>query len=246
MRVALFIKRITNLVFCLRDSKKNLLPPGQFYSRPGVIKKTKTLSEITLRRTIFLTLENLSMRLFSVSLLLFTFISSQAQLSENTSSLKAGVGYTHDFPGLNGYTAVAEFVFPLLSGFQGAIGAKRADMTGFPRTSQVQEYTRATSLDFNVYWLPLQTETSLFRIGLGYSFSFYNIKRAYPLIVEQGGSNSTKWPTTQTTGKTHGINLVAEYEYKIPATIVSIGLRGALYKAYTRTYFIGPMLGFQF
>src|ERR1700691_2098614 len=90
----------------------------------------------------------------------------QAQFSENTSTFKAGLGYTHDFPGLNGYTVAGEYIFPLVVNFQGAIGAKRAELDGYPRTNAVQEYTRATSLDFNLYWLPFRSESEILRIGL--------------------------------------------------------------------------------
>src|SRR5579862_2079612 len=185
------------------------------------------------------------MKRFTVWILFLAVTKLQAQSIESRPSLRAGLGYTHDFPGMNGYTALAEYGFPIFAGFEGAIGAKRADITGFPRTSQVQEYTKATSLDFNLYWLPLRTETSTFKIGLGYSFSFYNIKRAYPLIVETGGSKSTTWPAQESTGHTRGINLIGEYQYMIPSTGLLLGIRGALYKAYTCTYFIGPTLGFQ-
>jgi hypothetical protein len=185
------------------------------------------------------------MKRFIVLLLVLSMGKLQAQSSENSATFKVGVGYTHDFPGLNGYTAVAEYISPAVSSLQGAIGVKRADITGFPRTNSVQEYTRATTLDLNLYWVPLQSETELFRIGLGYSFSFYNINRAYPLVVNENGAKAITFSSQQTVGKTRGINLIAEYEYKIPTTIISVGLRGALYKAYTRTYFFGPMLGFQ-
>lgn len=184
------------------------------------------------------------MKRIVVLLLTLSMGKLQAQFTENSTSLKAGIGYTHDFPGLNGYTAMAEYDIGLAKNIAGSIGAKRADITGYPRTTQVQEFTKATTADFNLYWLPLQSETELFRIGLGYSFSFYNVKRAYPLIVENDGIKTTTWPSTQTVGRTHGINLIAEYEYKIPETKFSMGLRGALYKAYTRTYFIGPTLGY--
>jgi hypothetical protein len=169
----------------------------------------------------------------------------QAQFSENSATFKAGVGYTHDFPGLNGYTAAVEYISPTVSSLQGAIGVKRADITGFPRTNSVQEYTKATTLDLNLYWVPLQSETELFRVGLGYSFSFYNINRAYPIVVNESSGKSITFSSQKAVGKTRGINLIAEYEYKIPSTIISVGLRGAMYKAYTQTYFFGPMLGFQ-
>ncbi len=185
------------------------------------------------------------MKRFIVLLLAICVGRLQAQFTENNGIIKAGLGYTHDFPGLNGYTAAFEYAFPLIQNFEGAIGGKHADIAGYPRTTQVQEYTKANTIDFNIYWLPYQTEATLFRIGLGYSFSFYNIKRAYPLIVDKDGSKTTTWPSQQSTGRTRGVNLIAEYEFKIPNTAISVGLRGALYKAYTRTYFLGPMLGVQ-
>jgi hypothetical protein len=169
----------------------------------------------------------------------------QAQFSESPGILKIGTGYTHNFPGLNGYTIVAEYVFPLTQQIQGGIGAKHADMNGYPRTNSVQEYTKANSLDFNLYWVPLRSETQSFRIGLGYSFCFYNIKRAYPVISTTGDTKVTSWPSQTAKGRTTGINLIAEYAYKIPNSLLSVGLRGALYKAYDRTYFIGPVIGYQ-
>lgn len=169
----------------------------------------------------------------------------QAQFSESSGTIKAGAGYTHDFPGLNGYTFAAEYSFTLIEHLQGSIGVKRANMQGYPRSNQAFEFTRATTLDFNFYYAPLRTQTQLLRIGLGYSFSLYNIQRAYPLIVDYNDGKSTTWPTQQAKGRTTGINLIAEYEFKIPNSNFSIGVRGAIYKAYDRTYFIGPMIGYQ-
>jgi hypothetical protein len=183
------------------------------------------------------------MKRFFVLLLILVAAKLQAQFSESA-IIKAGVGYTHDFPGLNGKTFVIEYAFPLVQNFQGAIGAKRVDISGYPRTTHIQEYTKATTIDFNLYWLPVQSETQLFRVGLGYSFSFYRVMRAYPLVVS-GDAKSITWAASQSKGRTHGINLIAEYEYRIPATIISIGLRGAMYKAYMQTYFIGPVMGVQ-
>ncbi|HEX4375157.1 MAG TPA: hypothetical protein VHZ50_17760, partial [Puia sp.] len=87
------------------------------------------------------------MKRFIVLLLIFCMGKLQAQYSENSATFKVGVGYTHDFPGLNGYTAAAEYISPTVSSLQGAVGLKRADLTGFPRTNSVQEYTKATTLD---------------------------------------------------------------------------------------------------
>jgi len=185
------------------------------------------------------------MKWFIVLLLTLSIGKLSAQFSEKNTTIKAGFGYTHDFPGLNGYTVASEYIFPLIVNFQGAIGAKRAEIAGYPRTKTIQEYTRASTLDFNLYWLPFRSEKEMFRIGAGYSFSFYNIKRAYPVVVENNGSKVITFSSQQSIGRTRGINLIVEYEYAIPATIISIGLRGALYKAYTRTYFIGPLVGFQ-
>ena len=119
-------------------------------------------------------------------------------------------------------------------------------MNGCPRTMTVQEYTKANTLDFNLYWVPFQTEKQLARIGLGYSFSFYTIKRAYPLFTATSdGKTAISWPSTVSKGWTRGINLIAEYEFRIANSPLTIGVRGALYKAYTRTYFFGPMVGYQ-
>ena len=185
------------------------------------------------------------MKPFIVILLVLSLGKLQAQFTESRGMIKAGAGYTHDFPGLYGYTFALEYSFPLVEHLLGGIGVKRADMEGCPRTNQAFEYTKATTLDFNLYWAPLRTETQLFRIGLGYSFSFYNIQRSYPLVVDYANGKTTTWPTQQAKGRTTGINLIAEYEFKIPNTNFSVGVRGAVYKAYDRTYFIGPMIGYQ-
>jgi hypothetical protein len=185
------------------------------------------------------------MKRIAILLLAFGISSLHAQYSESPGTIKASTGYTHDFPGLNGYTVMAEYTFLLAGPIDGGIGVKHADMTGFPRTNLVQEYTHANSLDFNLYWRPLETETQAFRIGLGYSFSFYQIKRAYPVITGTGDGKSTSWPSRITGGRTTGINLIAEYEYKFSNMPISLGVRGALYKAYDRTYFIGPVIGYR-
>jgi hypothetical protein len=169
-----------------------------------------------------------------------------AQPEPSSGTLKIGGGYTHDFPGLNGYTLNAEYLFPVISQLQGGFGLKHVDLEGFPRTTQVQEFTKANTIDLNLYWVPLQSETQLFRIGLGYSFSFYNIKRAYPIITGSGSNKVTTWPSQTASGRTTGINLIAEYEYNFPNSAFSVGLRGALYKAYDRTWYAGPMIGYRF
>ena len=90
--------------------------------------------------------------------------------SENNTTVKIGGGYAHDFPGLNGYSVFAEASRPLSAQFKGAIGVKMNNMSGYPRTQEVNEFTRSTSIDFNIYFVPLASETSELRIGAGYSF----------------------------------------------------------------------------
>ncbi|MBS1666640.1 MAG: hypothetical protein JST58_04615 [Bacteroidetes bacterium] len=185
------------------------------------------------------------MKPFIVILFMLTMCHANAQFSGSSGMIKATAGYTHDFPGLNGYTVGAEYSFPLTEILQGSMGLKHADMQGFPRSSQAFEFTKATTLDFNMYWAPLRTENQLFRVGLGYSFSFYNIQRAYPLVVDYATGKSTTWPTYLEKGRANGINVVAEYEYKLPSSHFSVGVRGALYKAYTETKFIGAVVGYE-
>ncbi|MDP4147924.1 MAG: hypothetical protein Q8943_00805 [Bacteroidota bacterium] len=170
---------------------------------------------------------------------------SAAQTNGSSGIWKAGVGYTYNYPGMTGYSFAGEYIIPLTEQFEGSIGAKYIDLNGHPRTPSVGEYVRAKTLDFNAYWLPLRSDAQLFRIGLGYSFSFYNTKAAYPLTIQTDGKQTTQWPTLQEKGTTTGINLIAEYEYIIPNSCVSIGLRAALYKASDRTYFIGPLVGYR-
>ena len=186
------------------------------------------------------------MKKFIVMLIVLSTCKLQAQFAGSPGAIKASAGYTHDFPGMNGYTIGAEYSFPLIEHLQGGIGIKHANMQGYPRTNQAFEYTRATTLDFNFYYAPLLTETQLFRIGIGYSFSVYQIQRSYPLVVDYSDSkSSTTWPTQKTTGTRPGVNLMAEYEFKIPNTNFSVGIRGALYRAYDGTYYIGPVVNYQ-
>ena len=169
----------------------------------------------------------------------------RAQHDGSSGTLKAGAGYTYNFPGMAGYTIIGEYIFPLTDRFEGGLGAKIVDLNGHPRTPTVGEYVKAKTLDFNMYWMPLQSDTRRFRIGLGYSFSFYDTRSSYPLIVQSGGKSTTQWPVADEKGNTRGINLIAEYEYIIPDSPLSIGLRAALYKASDGTYFVGPILGYR-
>ena len=179
-------------------------------------------------------------------LLLGMGIAVHAQFSGSSGMIKTSAGYAHDFPGLNGYTFGAEYGFPLTPFLQGGIGMKHANMQGYPRSSESFEYTRANSLDFNIYWAPLCTEEKLFRVGLGYSFSLFNIQRAYPLVVDFTNNKSAySWHTQQSKGAVSGINLLVEYQQKIPNTRYSVGMSAALYKAYSETKYVGLVLGYQ-
>lgn len=181
--------------------------------------------------------------LFTIPFL--SLFSARAQSDGSGHAIRAALGYTHDFPGVNGYTLAGEYLFPLVGQFEGGAGAKYADMSGHPRTPTVDEFTRAATLDFNLYWVPVRTDRQSLRIGIGYSFSFYQIRRAYPVSSQSDNKTEINWPSVQDKGRATGINAIAEYEYLLPGTPWSIGLRGALYKAYQRTYFIGPVLGFR-
>lgn len=159
--------------------------------------------------------------------------------SEFNNSIKIGGGYAHDFPGLNGYSVFAEASRSMSNKLKGAIGFKVNNLQGYPRTQQVQEYTKSTGIDFTLYFVPLTNETHELRIGAGYSFSFYKIRRSYPVITEHGGQRITNWPVQDSKGRVSGVSLVGEYEYHIPGTDFSAGLRASLYKAYDKVTFLG-------
>ena len=167
-----------------------------------------------------------------------------AQFNESSSSLVAGLGYTHEFPGLNGYTLALEYQVPLSAQFRAGIGGRYVNLDGYPRTNTVNEYTKAETIDVSFYWIPLQTENQSCSIGLGYSYSFYRIQRAYPVLLN-GNPKTLDWYAQTAGGKTTGINFICEYEYHPDNSRLTFGLRGGLYKAYARTYFIGPVLAYQ-
>ena len=158
---------------------------------------------------------------------------------EHTVAIKAGAGYAHDFPGLNGYSVFVEGSRPLSDKLQGAIGFKLVNMSGYPRTTSVNEFTKATTIDFNIYFVPLTTEMSELRIGAGYSFSFYNIRRSFPVVND----HETTWPVSDGKGRVSGFNLIGEYEYFLPESNFSIGCRASMFKAYDRVTFAGVFAG---
>lgn len=185
-----------------------------------------------------------------VLLILVILLSLQAQAQysnfiETTTSIKIGGGYTHDFPGMNGYTITGEVTFPFASHFEGGIGLKKIDLSGTPRTAQVQEYTKANTLDFNLYYVPIHTEIHTVRLGLGYAFSSYKIRRSYPVFGTTTSEKPTSWPVQDSKSRTSGVNVLAEYEYELPSSPLSLGLRAALYKAYDRVSFVGAYVAYR-
>jgi hypothetical protein len=167
-----------------------------------------------------------------------------AQVDFSPNTLKIGGGYTRDFPGLSGYALSGEYAHSLNGYLEGSFGIKRINMSGYPRTSAVNEYTKATTLDFNLFFLPVANEMNSLKIGLGYSFSFYKTRRSYPLIETHGTEKMTSWPIQDAKGRTTGIIVSAEYEYIISSNL-SLGLKASLCKAYDRVFYIGPFVGIR-
>ena len=177
-------------------------------------------------------------------------ISSQAQFNnnftDNFGNVKLGAGYMQDFPGLGGYGILGEFSVNMSDRLEGAIGIKRMSMQGYPRTNTVQEYTRASTIDFNIFFLPVCTDAHIIRIGAGYSFSSYSIRRSYPLTTTTGIEKQTTWPVQDKKSRSSGVSVITEYEYLIANSKISIGVRAALYKAYDRVSYVGPFVGLRF
>jgi len=167
---------------------------------------------------------------------------AQDYFSHNT--LKIGGGYTKDFPGLSGYALTAEYAHSLSENLEGGFGIKRLNMSGYPRTSTVNEFTKATTLDFSIYFLPITNETNSLKIGLGYSFSFFKTRRSYPVIETHGTEKMTSWPIQDAKGRASGITINGEYEYIISSNL-SMGIKASLCKAYDRVFYIGPFMGIR-
>ena len=168
-----------------------------------------------------------------------------AQFDEMAPSLRTGIGYTHEFPGLNGFTAALEYQVPLSSLFSIGVGGRLVNLTGYPRTFTKQEFTKAETVDLNLYWSPFVSSSQVLSIGVGLSYSFYQVQRSYPVMTSDG-QKPPEWFSQNSQGRTTGINIMGEYSYHPDNSRFFYGLRAALYKAYVRTYFIGPVIGFQF
>ena len=164
----------------------------------------------------------------------------QTYYGDNAGTLKISAGFTQDFPGLNGYSVLGEYSHSLTERLEGAFAIKRIQLSGYPRTGEVNEYTKATTIDFAVYVLPVKSDKHILRAGIGYTFTFYDIRRSYPVIHTTGTEKNTTWQIQGGKGREKGFNLVSEYEYLFPESTMSVGLRAALYKAYDGVFYLGP------
>jgi hypothetical protein len=167
-----------------------------------------------------------------------------AQVDFSSNTLKIGGGYARDFPGLSGYALTVEYAHSMNEFLEGSIGIKRISMSGYPRTTTVKEYTKASTIDFNLFFVPMANETNLLKVGLGYSFSFYKKRRSYPVIETHGAEKVVSWPIQDAKGRATGIIVSGEYECILSSNL-SMGLRASLCKAYDRVFYIGPFVGIK-
>ncbi len=178
----------------------------------------------------------------------FVVITAKAQYSDDNNgagNIRAGVAYVHDFPGLTGTAAYAGYSFPLNEWLQGGVGVKHVQTSGYPRTNTVQEYTKANTVDFELLFVPVHTENMALRVGLNYTFSFYNIRRAYPVYTTNGDKQTiSSWPVADSKGRVHGTGLVGEYEYYFGSTI-SAGVKVEVTKAYDGIIMGGPFMAIR-
>jgi hypothetical protein len=177
-------------------------------------------------------------------LLIFT-LQLNAQNTPSGGALKLAGGYSLEYPGLGGYSLNLEYVVPVISSIQVGLGTRILQLRGYPRTTHVNEYTKAETIDFNFYWLPLETGIHTISLGLGYSFCFYDIKRAFP-VTGDDISKPQEWVSQESNGRTHGFNIWGEYSCHFRQSPFSAGLKIGIYKGYAYTYFVGPVIGVQF
>jgi hypothetical protein len=175
-------------------------------------------------------------------LLVHTAMAQYGERSANTFTL--GAGYTTDYPGLRGYTILGEVSRELTQRFEVAVGVKLINATGSPRTPAIPEFTRAKTIDFNAYYLPVNTETSRVKVGLGYAFSFYHYRKAFPVINEV--TKETEWTPSESKGRRKSLSLIGQYEYLFPNSNFSVGARAAIYVAQDILYFAGPTVAMRF
>jgi hypothetical protein len=189
------------------------------------------------------------MKAIFLFLMLATASAANAQYSEDgnvrAGSLRAGVGYVYDFPGMTGTAIHAGYSFSLNEWLQGGIGIKHVHESGYPRTHTVQEYTNANALDFELLFVPLHTEQAALRVGLGYTFCMYSIRRSYAVYTtHEGQAADISYPVSDSKGNAHGAGLVAEYEYYF-SDVVSAGLKLQVTKAYDGIIMGGPFVAIR-
>jgi hypothetical protein len=192
------------------------------------------------------------MKKLIVLLFIAVTFAAQAQLSDyienGRGSVKAGAAYVHDFPGLHGVAFYGEYSFPLNEWLQGGMGIKNISTSGFPRTASVNEYTKATTLDFNLLFAAYHDDKSALRIGAVYSFSFYNIRRSYPVYdthISAPATESATWQVQDTKSRISGFGLIGEYEYYFQNSL-SVGARVSLCKVYNHVLMGGPFAAIRF
>ncbi|MBC7902732.1 MAG: hypothetical protein H7Y27_04890 [Gemmatimonadaceae bacterium] len=180
----------------------------------------------------------------AIIILAIVAMSASAQFSETIpGSLRLGAGYVKDFPGMGGFGVYTEYTMPMSDWLEGGIGLKRISTKGNPRTQSVTEFTKATTLDFNLLLIPARSEDFALKIGAGYSFSFYKIKRSFP--VYENGNKEAQWIPQESKGRVSGISLLGEFEYFVREDI-SAGMRLSLSKAYSNVLMAGPFVAIRF
>ncbi len=191
------------------------------------------------------------MRKLLLFLALTAAITSYAQespVSTMNGALRLGAGYVHDFPGLNGLGVYTEYTLPMSNWLQGGIGVKRIMASGYPRTSTIKEHTNATTLDFNLLFVPYTDAVQAIKIGGGYTFAFYNTRRSYPVYNTNANLPQSKEPTwvmEDAKGRVSGFSFLAEYEYYLENNL-SFGVRFTVAKAADPIWMAGPFAAFRF
>lgn len=185
-----------------------------------------------------------------IALVIFTHI-SKAQVNHYDGykgSVKSGLSYVHDFPGVKGAAVYVEYVTPFNEWLEGSFGVKRLQTSGFPRTSSIREFTRATTIDFNLLVVPFSSETTALKIGLGYTCSMYHARRAssqYDKNIPATTHSEPVWQTSDLKGSSRGMTLTAEYEYFLSGNL-SFGAKIQYTKGYQYVITGGPFAAIRF
>ncbi len=189
------------------------------------------------------------MKQIFILLLIATACTSHAQVfsgDENfPARVRGGVGFVHDFPGVNGLGVFADYSFPFNEWMQGGIGIRHIETSGHPRQESLREYTKASAIDFTVLFAPLHTENSAIRFGLTYSFSMYNARRGYAVYEPHPNQSAdVSYQSKDEKGTVRGMGLTAEYEHNLNERF-SIGAKITYNKAYTDALMVGPFVAIK-